>query len=99
MNTQQNISVERIEDSQDVGQRYRFKHLALRTVLKDFYFSKDVPGPGDQVPDFDLPTLGGGRFRSTDLGETGPTLLIFGPVSPGLGSLRRSTTTRSPSRR
>jgi hypothetical protein len=50
-------------------------------VLKDMYFSKDDPGPGDRVPDFDLPTLGGGRFRSTDLGETGPALLIFGSYS------------------
>ncbi len=53
------------------------------------------PGPGDRVPDFDLPTLGGGRFRSTDLGETGPALLVFGsytcPVTenaaPGLKEL------------
>jgi thiol-disulfide isomerase/thioredoxin len=85
----------RSEDSQDAGQRYRFEHLALRLVLGDMYFSKDDPGPGDRVPDFDLPTLGGGRFRSTDLGETAPLLLIFGsytcPVTdsaaPGLRQL------------
>ncbi len=83
------------EDSQDVGRRYRFKHLALPTVLRDMYYSRDDPGPGDRVPDFDLPTLGGGRFRSTDLRETGPALLIFGsytcPVTdnaaPGLNEL------------
>jgi len=86
---------EPIEDSQDVGQRYRFEHLALRIVLKDLYFSKDAPGPGDQVADFDLPTLGGGHFRSTDLSETGPALLIFGSstcnvtdrAAPGLREL------------
>ena len=86
---------EPIEDSQDVGQHYRFEHLALRIVLKDLYFSKDAPGPGDQVPDFDLPTLGGGHFRSTDLSETGPALLIFGSytcnvtdrAAPGLREL------------
>ena len=85
----------RSDDSQDVGQRYRFDHLALPLVLKDLYYSRDDPGPGDRVPDFDLPTLGGGRFRSTDLGETGPALLIFGsytcPVTdsaaPGLKEL------------
>ncbi len=85
----------RTEDSQDVGQRYRFEHLALPTVLRDMYFSGDDPGPGDRVPDFDLPTLGGGHFRSSDLGETGPALLIFGsytcPVTdsaaPGLKEL------------
>ncbi len=87
---------ERTEDSLDVGRRYRFEHLALPTVLRDMYFNRDDPGPGDRVPDFDLPTLGGGRFRSSDLGETGPALLIFGsytcPVTesaaPGLNELQ-----------
>jgi len=68
----------RTEDAPGVGQRYRYEHVALRSILGDMYYSKDAPGPGDRVPDFDLPTLGGGRFRSTDLGETGPALLIFG---------------------
>ena len=88
-------SKKRTEDSQGVGRRYRFERLALRLVLRDMYFDKDDPGPGDRVPDFDLPTLGGGRFRSTDLGDTGPALLIFGsytcPVTdsaaPGLNQL------------
>ena len=81
--------------SLDVGRRYRFEHLAMSVVLRDMYFRKDEPGPGDRVPDFDLPTLDGSRFRSTDLGETGPALLIFGsytcPVTdnaaPGLNEL------------
>ena len=85
------------ESTLDVGRQYRFEHLALPVVLRDIYFSKDAPGPGDRVPDFDLPTLGGGRFRSTDLGETGPALLVFGsytcPVTenaaPGLEELHR----------
>ena len=83
------------EDSQDIGRGYRFERLALRLILRDMYYSKNDPGPGDRVPDFDLPTLGGGRFRSADLGETGPALLIFGsytcPVTdnaaPGLRQL------------
>ncbi len=86
---------ERTEDSLDVGRRYRFEHLALPTVLRDMYFNRDDPGPGDRVPDFDLLTMDGSRFRSNDLGETGPALLIFGsytcPVTensaPGLNEL------------
>jgi thiol-disulfide isomerase/thioredoxin len=86
---------ERTEDATDVGQRYRFEHLALPIVLRDLRFSQGDPGPGDRVPEFDLPTVGGGRFRSGDLAETGPTLLIFGsstcPVTdnaaPGLNEL------------
>ncbi len=85
----------RTEDSQDIGRRYRFKHLALPLVLHDMYYSKGDPRPGGRVPDFDLPTLGGGRFQSADLRETGPALLIFGsytcPVTdnsaPGLKEL------------
>ncbi len=69
---------QRTENSLKVGRRYRFEHLALPTVLRDMYFDRDDPGPGDRVPDFDLPALGGGNFRSSDLGETGPALLIFG---------------------
>ncbi len=64
----------RTEESLDVGRRYRYDHLQLRLVLRDMYFSRDDPGPGDRVPDFDLPTLGGGRFRSRDLDESGPAL-------------------------
>ncbi len=79
----------------DAGRRYRFEHLALRIVLRDLRFTKDDPGPGDRVPTFDLPTVTGGRVRSTDFADTGPALLIFGsttcPVTdnaaPGLSEL------------
>ena len=50
----------------------------MPVVLEDMSFNKDDPGPGDCTPDFDLPTLGGGRFRSADIAETGPAFLIFG---------------------
>ena len=45
------------------GRRYRFEHLSLPVVLGDMAFGKNDPGPGDRIPDFDLPTLDGGRFR------------------------------------
>ena len=83
------------DDPKQAGQRYRFQRLTLPLVLRDLHFDKDDPGPGDRVPEFDLPTVGGGRFRSSDLAETGPALLIFGsstcPVTdnaaPGLNEL------------
>jgi thiol-disulfide isomerase/thioredoxin len=64
-------------------------------VLRDLRFSREDPGPGDPVPEFDLPMVGGGRFRSSDLAHGGPALLIFGsstcPVTdnaaPGLKQL------------
>ena len=86
---------EQSPNSSEAGQSYRYDHLQLRLVLRDMYFSRDDPGPGDAVPDFDLPTLSGGRFRSTDLDESGPALLIFGSytcfvtdsAAPGLKEL------------
>ena len=83
------------EEAPDARQRYRYDHLQLRLVLRDMYFSKDDPGPGDRVPDFDLPTLSGGRFASIDLIESGPVLMIFGSytcfvtdsAAPGLNEL------------
>ncbi len=85
----------RPENSEDVARHYRFDHLSLPLVLRDMYFKAGAPRPGDRVPDFDLPMLGGERFRSTDLGDSGPALLIFGsytcPVTdgaaPGLNEL------------
>lgn len=85
------------EQNRTAGERYRFDHLSLPLVMRDLYFSKDDPGPGDRVPAFDLPTVSGGRFRSSDLAETGPALLIFGSITcpvtdnaaPGLNELHR----------
>lgn len=81
----------------EAGARYRFEHLTFPIVLKDLSFSKGDPGPGDLVPAFDLPVVGGGRFRSRDLADDGPVLMIFGsmtcPVTdnaaPGLNELYR----------
>ena len=77
------------------GDSYRFDHLRLRAVLNDMYFTRSDPGPGDQIVDFDLPTIDGGRFRGRDLAESAPVLLVFGsytcPVTesaaPGLRDL------------
>jgi len=82
---------------EDEGQRYRFQHLALPLVMRDLRFGRHDPRPGDPVPDFDLPLVSGGRFRTADLAETGPVLLVFGsatcPVTdnaaPGLNELHR----------
>jgi thiol-disulfide isomerase/thioredoxin len=85
----------RTEDRNVAGQRYRFERLTLPTVLRDLYFTRDDPGPGNRVPGFDLPTVAGDRVRSSDLPKSGPMLLIFGsstcPVTdnaaPGLNDL------------
>ncbi len=79
----------------DTKTEYRFEHLRLRDILRDLYFRPSDPAPGDPMVDFDLPTLDGGRFRSSELSETGPALLVFGsftcPIvdsaAPGLNEL------------
>ena len=79
----------------DSSTDYRFEHLKLRDILRDMYFRRGDLGPGDQIVDFDLPTLDGGRFRSADLAQGGPVLLVFGsstcPVTdsaaPGINDL------------
>jgi thiol-disulfide isomerase/thioredoxin len=78
------------------GHRYRFDHLTLPMVLRDMRFLSTDSAPGEHVPAFDLPTIDGGRLRSSELGGR-PALLIFGsstcPVTdnaaPGLHELHR----------
>lgn len=66
------------ETRQYPANEYRFERLRLGLVIRDMYFSRADPGPGDQIVAFDLPTLDGGRFRSRDLSAARPTLLVFG---------------------
>lgn len=76
------------------GHAYRFERFRTALLIDDLTFGRDAPGPGDQVPAFDLPTLDGGRFRSQELGPR-PVLMVFGsrtcPVTesaaPVLGKL------------
>jgi hypothetical protein len=55
-------------------------------------FGREAPGPGAQVPAFDLPVLDGGRLSSSDLGGR-PVLLAVGsrtcPVTGSAGPVLR----------
>lgn len=62
------------------GADYRFAHLSLPLVMADMRFAATDPAPGASVPPFDLPIIGGGRFRSTQLGSR-PVLMIFGSIT------------------
>lgn len=63
------------------GRRYRFQRLSLPLILADMRFDGAAPKAGDHVPDFDLPLVGGGRFRRAELADTGPVLLVFGSAT------------------
>ncbi|MFG2310820.1 TlpA family protein disulfide reductase [Streptomyces sp. NPDC048566] len=58
------------------GREYRFERFRTRLLIDDMTFGRNALGPGSSLPDFDLPTLDGGRFASRALG--GPVLLVFG---------------------
>lgn len=60
-----------------VGAAYRFETFRTGLLLDDMWFSATDPGPGDLFPAFDLPTVDGGRFQSTDLGDR-PVVIVFG---------------------
>jgi len=71
---------------------YRFQRFRTALLIDDLTFGSQAPGPGDQVPAFDLPTLDGGRFSSSDLGGR-PVLLAIGsrtcPITESSGPVLR----------
>ncbi|MBI3438517.1 MAG: redoxin domain-containing protein [Proteobacteria bacterium] len=81
----------------DVGDDYRFTRLSTAILLADMSFARNDLGPGDAVPDFDLPTIGRRRFRSRALIHHRATLMVFGSstcpmtdnCAPGLKQLHR----------
>ena len=82
-------------DSSDVGRRYRFEHLALPLVMRDMYFSKDDPGPGDlSKPVLSLgpwdgdrnngPGAGDGHFQWSHCADDAQSLPYIQPVGTSL---------------
>lgn len=59
---------------------YRFDHFHLDALLGDLTF-RSGKEPGWQVPDFDLPTVTGGRVRKRDFMGNRPVLLTFGSIT------------------
>ena len=73
-------------------QHYAYDTFTTGLILSDLAFARTDPGPGDQVPAFDLELLDGGRLASSDLGPL-PILLVFGsltcPVTESSGAVLR----------
>lgn len=57
---------------------YLYDHVTSKVLGEDLDFSDDAPGPGDRLPDFDLPTATGKRVRSADFVGHEPLLVVFG---------------------
>lgn len=67
---------------QTTGAAYRIEHPSMLDVMRDLRIPATDPGPGDQMPSFDLPTISGGRFASEQFDGTGqPTLVVFGSLT------------------
>lgn len=64
------------------SQRYRIQHPSISDVMRDMRIPASDPGPGDRVPDFDLPTTDSGRFASDQFADDArPVLLVFGSLT------------------
>ena len=61
---------------------YNFDHFRAKHLLNDFKRTATDRGipPGEIAPDFELPRVGGGTSRLSDLRGT-PVLLHFGSIS------------------
>lgn len=57
--------------------RYAYEHVSSDILSEDMQFRDSAPKPGDRLPEFDLPTVDGGRLRTSDLGGR-PVLLVTG---------------------
>lgn len=61
---------------------YRFARPTVGDVMRDMRIPAGDLGPGDKVPDFDLPTLDHARFSSGQFDGGGrPTLIVFGSLT------------------
>lgn len=70
-----------MEEFLDHESTYRYARASLNIMMEDRDFSADALLPGEPLPEFDLPTARGGRFRSRDLVGHSPLLVIMGSIT------------------
>jgi hypothetical protein len=61
-------------------QPYNYDTFRRSMVDEDLRFSGG-PGPGEPAPGFDLPTVGGGRFRLSAHRGVRPVLIELGSIT------------------
>lgn len=69
---------------QDLNKRasdYVYEHVTSYVLSRDMNFGGDAPRPGERLPEFDLPTTDGRRFRTADVLGHKPLLLIMGSLT------------------
>lgn len=55
---------------------YRYPHFQRRLLYHDLKF-EGGPAPGEEMPDFELPTTDGGSVRKSDFVGQRPLFLTF----------------------
>jgi len=65
----------------DAGDVYRYKRFTTGLLFRDLSFGKQVLGPGDSLPSFELITTSGDRLENHDVLGEKPVLLIFGSMT------------------
>lgn len=69
-------------DASEKSENYNFEHFKTKILLHDAQRTVEARGiePGEVAPDFELPQVGGGSLRLSDL-RGRPTVLHFGSYS------------------
>ncbi len=69
-------------DADEKSENYNFEHFKTGILLRDAQRTIEARGiaPGNLAPDFELPQIGGGSVRLSDL-RGKPTILHFGSYS------------------
>ncbi len=69
-------------NADEKSRNYNFEHFKTKILLHDAQRTVEARGiaPGERAPDFELPEVGGGTVRLSDL-RGRPTILHFGSYS------------------
>jgi hypothetical protein len=70
------------EDKRKGLEEYNYEHFKTKVLIEDGRRTVEARGikPGETAPDFELPQVGGGSVRLSDL-RGKPTILHFGSYS------------------
>lgn len=71
---------------------YAYEHVSPDILSEDMQFRKGAPAAGDRLPEIDLPTMDGGRFRTADIVGR-PVLLVTESLTCPMPDVSGSTLT------
>ena len=68
-------------ENSDNGSAYRYQRFTTGLLLDDLRFGKEALAPGGRLPESDVVTTEGERFKITDFIKEKPLLLVFGSMT------------------